>query len=71
MVPPRDGAKLAAAVGAMIGATSPPMGMIPVTGAAAAKVGRHKAGHQVAAGVSYLRLATPGGDETRKVVVVR
>jgi len=33
--------------------------------------GRDDAGRQVAAGVYYLRLATPGGDETRKVVVVR
>ncbi len=33
--------------------------------------GRDDAGRQVAAGVYYVRLATPGGDETRKVVVVR
>jgi uncharacterized delta-60 repeat protein len=33
--------------------------------------GRDDAGRQVAAGVYYVRLATPGGDETRKVVIVR
>jgi hypothetical protein len=46
--------------------TSPPAEMIQVTGAAAAKVGRHEA-----AGVYDLRLSTPGRDETREVVVVR
>lgn len=33
--------------------------------------GRDDAGRPVAAGVYYLRLAAPGGDATRKVVVVR
>jgi flagellar hook assembly protein FlgD len=33
--------------------------------------GRDDAGRPVAAGVYYLRLTAPGGDATRKVVVVR
>lgn len=33
--------------------------------------GRDDAGRQVAAGIYNLRLVTPGGGETRKIVVVR